>query len=427
MPKIERKIKIKQSRIWKKVSAEIISIGTELLLGEVTDTNAAYLAGQLPLLGIGLRRVTLVGDNLERLNEAFSRAWEDCDIVLATGGLGPTEDDLTREAIAKMLGEELKVSPILEQELRAIFGRLHREMPPHNIKQATLISSAQAIPNPRGTAPGWWIEKGKKIMVAMPGPPGEMQRMWEKEVMPRLQERLHKEVILFRTLKTFGFSEAEVDEMASPLFSLANPEMGIYAKPDGIHLRLIAKAQKREEAEKLMAQGEARLREIFAHYIWGTDSDTLEGVVGTLLASKGLTLATMESCTGGLLATTLTDVPGSSVYYKGGFVAYSNEAKIALGVNARLIEQHGAVSPEVAEAMAEAARLRLEADIGVGITGVAGPDKLEGKPPGLAYIAICDSQGKRSFEGNYPPVRLEVKSRATTHALFLLRQRLLTL
>jgi nicotinamide-nucleotide amidase len=411
----------------KKVNAEIISIGTELLLGEVTDTNAAYLAGQLPLLGIDLHRVTLVGDNLERLSEAFSRAWEHCDIILATGGLGPTEDDLTREAIAQMLGEELRSSPELEEELRAIFARMGRAMPPHNIKQATLIPSAQAIPNPRGTAPGWWIEKGKKIMVAMPGPPGEMQRMWEKEVMPRLQERLQKEVILFRTLKSFGFSEAEVDEMASPLFSLANPEIGIYAKPDGIHLRLIARAQKREEAEKLIARGEAQLRAIFAHHIWGTDSDTLEGVVGALLASKDLTLATMESCTGGLLATTLTDVPGSSVYYKGGFVAYSNEAKIALEVDARLIDQHGAVSPEVAEAMAEAARLRLEADIGVGITGVAGPDKLEGKPPGIAYIAICDSRGKRSIKGNYPPRRPEVKRLATAHTLFLLRQRLLGL
>jgi len=245
--------------------------------------------------------------------------------------------------------------------------------------------------------------------------------------MPRLQGRLQREVILFRTLKSFGLSEAEVDEMVSPLFSLANPKIGVYAKPDGIHLRLIARAQKREEAEELIARGEAQLREIFAHHIWGTDSDTLEGVVGAVLASKGLTLATMESCTGGLLATTLTDVPGSSVYYKGGFIAYSNEAKIALGVSAQLIEQHGAVSPEIAEAMAEAARLRVKTDIGVGTTGVAGPDQLEGKPPGIAYIAICDGQGKRSLKGNYPPRRPEVKRLATTHALFLLRQRLLAL
>ena len=196
---------------------------------------------------------------------------------------------------------------------------------------------------------------------------------------------------------------------------------------DGIHLRLIASTQRHEEAEELIAHGEAQLRAILTHHIWGTDSDTLEGVVGTLLAKKGLTLATVESCTGGLLAATLTDVPGSSVYYKGGFVAYSNEAKIALGVSAQLIEQHGAVSLEVAEAMAQAARLQLEADIGLGTTGVAGPDELEGKPPGIAYIAICDSQGKRSIKGNYPPRRPEVKRLATAHTLFLLRQRLLAL
>jgi nicotinamide-nucleotide amidase len=409
------------------VNAEIISIGTELLLGEVTDTNAAYLAGQLPLLGIDLHRVTLVGDNLERLSQAFSRAREDCDIVLATGGLGPTEDDLTREAMAQVLSEELSISPALEAELRAIFSRMGRAMPPHNIKQATLIPSAQAIPNPRGTAPGWWIEKWGKIIVAMPGPPREMQHMWEKEVMPRLQEKLPKGVILFRTLKSFGLSEAAVDEMVGPLFSLANPKIGIYAKPDGIHLRLIASAQRCEEAEELIDQGEAQLRAILTHHIWGIDSDTLEGVVGALLASKGLTLATMESCTGGLLAANLTDVPRSSVYYKGGFVAYSNEAKIALGVSAQLIEQHGAVSLEVAGAMAQAARLQLEAHIGVGITGVAGPDELEGKPPGIAYIAICDSQGEETIKGNYPPRRPEVKRLATTHTLFLLRQRLLAL
>ena len=408
------------------MNAEIISIGTELLLGEITDTNTSYLASQLPLLGINLHWVTLVDDNLERLVEAFERAWGRSNIILTTGGLGPTEDDLTREAIAEMLGEGLKVDPALEQELRAIFARWGVEMPSHNIKQATLIPSAQAIPNPRGTAPGWWVEREGKIIVAMPGPPGELQHMWENEVMPRLRQRFQKEVIVSRTLKSFGLSEAKVDELVSPLFSSVNPALGIYAKPDGIHLRLIAKASKQEEAEALLARGEAHLREILTDHIWGTDSDTLEGVVRVLLASKGLTLATMESCTGGFLATTLTDVPGSSAYYKGGFVAYSNEAKIALGVEAPLIEQYGAVSPAVAEAMAIVARQRLEADIGIGITGVAGPDKLEGKEPGIAYIAVCDGKGKQTIKGNYPPRRPEVKRRATTAALFILRQRLLS-
>src|SRR4030042_3579130 len=194
------------------MNAEIISIGTELLMGEISDTNAAYLASQLPLVGIDLHWITVVGDNRERLLKAFHQAWKRSDIILASGGLGPTEDDLTREAIAKMLGEERKVSPPLEQELRAIFAHMGWEMPSHNIKQATLIPSAQAIPNPRGTAPGWWIEKENKIIIAMPGPPWEMQHMWEKEVTPRLQQKLPREFILSRTLKSFGLSEAKVDE-----------------------------------------------------------------------------------------------------------------------------------------------------------------------------------------------------------------------
>lgn len=407
------------------MNAEIISIGTEILLGEITDTNAGYLAAQLPLLGVDLRCITVVDDNMERLTEAFERAWGRSDLILATGGLGPTQDDLTREAIARMLGEELKVSDALEQELRAIFTAMGWNMPPSNIKQATLIPSAQGILNPRGTAPGWWVERNRKIIVAMPGPPSEMQRMWEKEVMPRLQERLQKDVVLLRTIKCFGLSEAEVDQKASPLFSSVNPTLGIYAKPDGIHLRFIARASRREQAGKMMAQAEGQLRDVLADHIWGVDDETLEGVVGQLLTSQGLTLATMESCTGGLLASTLTDVPGSSVYYRGGFVAYSNGMKIALGVDGQLIEKHGAVSRQVAEAMAEAARQQLKADIGVGISGVAGPDKLDEKPPGLVYIAISDKAGRKSVEGKYPPRRIDVKRRATTHALFLLRQRLL--
>lgn len=407
------------------MNAEILSIGTELLLGEVIDTNASYLAGQLPLLGIELHWITIVGDNRQRLSEAFHQAWKRSDIILVSGGLGPTEDDITREAIAEMLNEKLKVSPRLEQELRSFFSRIGREMSSHNIKQATIIPSAEAIPNPRGTAPGWWIEKEERIIVAMPGPPWEMQYMWENEIEPRLQQKLQKEYIVSRTLKSFGLSEAKVDEIVSPLFYSTNPEIGIYAKPDGIHIRLIARALEREEAEKIITQSENRLQEILSDQIWGFDSDTLEGVVGTLLTDKGLTLATMESFTGGLLASTLADVPGSSTYYKGGFVAYSNEAKIALGVNAHLIEQCGAISAEVAEAMAMAVCQRLRADIGIGITGVSRSDIIEGKSPGPVYIAIWDDRCTSVRNWNFPPP-LRLKHLATVAALFELRQKLLS-
>ena len=406
------------------MKAGIISIGTELLLGEVVDTNASYIASQLPLLGLDLQAVIVVSDRIQSLVEAFAQAWQRFDMVFATGGLGPTQDDLTREAIAELLGEQMTVSPDLERDLRAMFAAMGWNMSPTNIKQAALIPSAQAIPNLRGTAPGWWVEKRAKIIVAMPGPPGEMQRMWEAEVMPRLRAKLPGEVVLLRTLKCFGLSEAEVGEKAGPVFAMGNPTIGVYAKPDGIHLRLIARASGQEKAAALILAAENKLRGTLADRIWGTDSDTLESVVGMLLSAKHLTLATMESCTGGLLASTLTDVPGSSAYFNGGFVAYTNEMKTSLGVNARLIERHGAVSREAAEAMAQAAGRQLKADIGLAVTGVGGPDPLEGKPPGLVYVGLADRENARSVEGRYPPRRADVKRRAVTQALVILHQEL---
>ena len=408
------------------MKAGIVSIGTELLLGEVVDTNASYIASQLPLLGLDLQAVIVVSDRIQSLVEAFAQAWQRFDIVFATGGLGPTQDDLTREAIAQVLGEQMTVSPGLEKDLRALFSAMGRDMPPTNIKQATLIPSAQSIPNPRGTAPGWWVEKDGKIMVAMPGPPVEMQRMWEVEVMPRLRAKVRHKAVLLRTLKCIG-SEADVGEKASPVFAMCNPVLGVYAKPDGIHLRLIARAVDDAKAAGLIAEAEGKLRNALSNQIWGTDYDTLESVVGALLTRRQLTMATMESCTGGLLASTITDVPGSSAYFKGGFVAYTNEMKTSLGVDARLIEKHGSVSREVAEAMAETARRRLKADIGVAVTGVAGPDELEGKPPGLAYIGIAEKQKTRSIEGRYPPRRVDVKRLVVTNALYLVIQALLAL
>lgn len=403
------------------MKAGIISVGTELLMGEVVDTNASYLASQLPLLGLGLESIVVAPDDMERLAEAFGEAWRRFDVVLVTGGLGPTQDDLTREAMARVLGEEMSVSPALEEDLRAIFAAMGREMPLSNLKQAALIPSARSIPNPRGTAPGWWVAKDGKIAVIMPGPPAEMQRMWEAEVMPRLRAAIRCEAVAVRTLKCLG-SEGEVGEKAAPVFAMGNPALGVYAKPDGIHLRLIARAPDEAGAAALLAAAEARLKEALRRQVWGTDADTLEGRAGSLLAGRRLTLATMESCTGGLLAAVITDVPGSSAYFKGGFVSYSIEMKVALGVDAGLIEDRGVVSAPVAEAMARVARRQLGADIGLGVTGVAGPDPLEGRPPGLAYIGIATENGSRAVEGRFPPRRVDVKRLVVTHALHLLIQ-----
>jgi nicotinamide-nucleotide amidase len=407
------------------MKAEIISIGTEILLGEILDTNTQYIASRLPALGIDLYYTSVVGDNLRRLVEVIGRAWERSDLVLATGGLGPTEDDLTREAIAQVLGEEPAIDPELERGLREIFARLGIPMPERNVKQAALIPSARAIPNPRGTAPGWRVERDGRIIVAMPGPPTEMQRMWEAEVAPELERRSPGAVLAVRTLKTTGIGEAAVDEMVSPLLKSSNPSIGVYSRADGIHLRIAAKAANTEEARRLIEPVEEEARRILGRAVWGADDDTLERAVGAMLRERDLTLSTMESCTGGLLASTITDVPGSSDYYKGGLVSYATEMKIAWGVDREVIAEHGVISAECAEAMARAARERLGADVGIGVTGVAGPDPQEDKPVGTVHITVAvGEKPPRTVSYVFPQGREAVKRRAVTTALALLRREL---
>jgi len=404
--------------------AEIISVGTELLLGEITDTNASFLASQLPVLGIDLYWISQVGDNQARLVEVLKRAWQRSDLILVTGGLGPTDDDITREAIAEMLGEKLEVAPALERELRDFFARRGIEMPLTNMKQATLIPCAEAIGNIRGTAPGWWVEKDKHVLVAMPGPPGEMQHMWHQEILSRLRQSASGATIISKTIKTFGLGEAAVGERVSFLLSSANPTLGVYAKADGIHLRLTAKAQNQQQAEEMIAQGEAEVGSILAEYIWGAGEDTLEAMVGQMLMKKGLSLAVMESYTGGLLAATITDAPAAAAYFKGGLIACSSEAQIAYGVDAELMAKYGAISAEVAQAMAEAVRLRLGADIGVGITGTDEPSEIERRPFSAICIGIDDGNNKRKITDYFPGNRARVKRRVVTTALFELRKML---
>ena len=398
------------------MKAEIVSIGTEILLGEITDTNASYLASQLPALGIDLYYVSQVGDNQPRLVEVLKRAWQRSELILTTGGLGPTGDDLTREAIAEMLGEKMAVDPALEKVLRERFGLITVAMPPSNLKQATIIPSARAIPNANGTAPGWFVEKDGRILVAMPGPPAEMQPMWRDKVISQLS-RGSGTIILSRTIKTSGLSEGAVGELVNPMFSAVNPTFGVYAKPDGIHLRLAAKAESRQEAEKILAEGEAGIRAVLGQYIWGTDDDTTGVVIGRLLVEKGLTLAAMEDFSGGMLTASITDIPVNQSFFKGGLVAPSDEAKVAFGLDAGLISQYGGVSPEVARAMAEAARKLLRADIGISIT--AGAETKE-RPMGITYVGIADGNGSSSI------VRPRRRQNIVSAALFELRKWLIS-
>lgn len=409
------------------MKSEIVSVGTELLLGEIVDTNASFLAQQLSMLGIDLFWVSQVGDNRARLLEVLQRAWGRSDLILVTGGLGPTDDDMTREAIADLLGEQMAVDPELEKWVRESFSRLGLNMPLSNLKQATLTPSARSIPNPFGTAPGWWIEKDGRVLVSMPGVPREMYRMWNDEVLPRLRPYTGAAVLITRTLKIMGRGESEVEELLHEYVSSPNPTLATYAKEDGIHVRLGAKAADRETAAGMIEGLEAKVRQILGTFIYGADNESLAQVCGRLLKESGKSLAVMESCSGGSLSNALTDVPGSSAYFKGGLVTYTREAKASWGVDQSLMDQHGLVSPETAVAMALAARQRLGTAVGIGITGVAGPETVEDKPAGTIHIAIDDRDDVRVSSSVYPRGRLDVKRVAVLRALNLLRRSLMKL
>ena len=401
--------------------AEIVSIGTEIMLGEIVDTNAAFIASRLPRFGIDLLWVTQVGDNPARLREALARAHARSDYAFATGGLGPTEDDVTREAVAAVFGEEPYVDAEQRAALEARFAERGRSLIERNMKQAWLIPSARALPNPRGTAPGWWAEREGRAIVLMPGPPAEMTHMWEREVAPELERRADA-ILVSHTLKTSGLGESLVDERLAPLLAGANPSIGIYARRDGVHVRLSAKAPTSEAARALIRPLADRVRGALGPHVWGEDDDTLAAGVGRLLRERGLTLGVMESATGGAIGSAITDVEGASAWFRGGIVAYAAEAKIAHGVPAAAIAEHGAISRETAEAMARAARERLGADLGLGLTGVAGAEPVEGSPPGTMHLALTDGERTEHETWAYYQGREAAKRRATTVALDLVRR-----
>ena len=407
------------------MKAEVISIGTEILLGEIVDTNAAFIASRLPQFGIDMLYTSQVGDNPDRLSEIIERAWKRSDIIFCTGGLGPTEDDLTRETIAKTLNETMYQDETQADILRNFFQGRGGDMPERNLKQAQLIESARAIPNPRGTAPGWWVERENKIIVVMPGPPSEMTRMWEHEVAPYLEEKATS-ILVSRTLKTSGIGEGTLDEMIGPLLHSTNPSIGVYARVDGVHVRISAKGANRQEALELIEPVEKEAREILGDSIWGSDDESLSGAIGRLLKKNNLTLGLMESATGGALASSLTDIDGSSSYFKGSIVTYATEAKIMAGVSSETIETSGVISEETATAMAIAARVKLGSDIGIGITGIAGGEEVEGQPPGTMHIALADEQNNVTYShSRYYQGRDAAKRRAVLTALTMLRQHLM--
>ncbi len=403
------------------MKAEIIPVGTEILLGNIIDIDSSFLANQLPLLGIDLYFISTVGDNQERLVDTLKQAWKRADLIITTGGLGPTQDDITREAIGKLVNEELKVDERLWQELQDLFRRYLREIPQSNIKQATIIPSAQIIPNRMGTAPGWWVEKDDHIIIALPGPPDEMKSMWQEGIFPKLKQRITGEVILSRIIKTFRLAEAKVDELVAHVSKLSNPTLATYIKPDGVYLRITAKAKEKTEAQRLISQSEEQIRNVLSSYIWGVDDDTLDSVIGELLIAKNLSLATMESCTEGLLCSTIASGRESWTYFKGGLLTCCDEAKMACGVDTSIIERYGEESTQVAKAMAETARRNLKTDIGMGVGGNMNLDKNSGD----AFISLSSDKFEQTFTHMLRGNRSRMKQRAVYAALFDLRRILL--
>ena len=331
-----------------------------------------------------------------------------------TGGLGPTQGDITREAIAGLLGEKMEVDPGLKVALEKFFAERSIAMTTNNLKQAMLIPSAQAIPNSRGTAPGWWAEKDGKIIIAMPGPPAEMQTMWQNHVAPALQRRSGA-VILSRTLKTFGLPEGTVDEQLAALLKSPNPTLAIYAKQDGIHLRITAKASNLEEARRMIAGHEKAVKDIVSEYIWGADDDVLETMVGQMLIAKGLTLAVAESFTSGSLIQILARAPESGSFFKGGFYTASDEAKISLG----LVWGAGNTA-KIASAMASLVRDKMQAGIGIGIEGYM--EKADDIPTAKVFIAIAGPKSGQSLVLNYPGRLTQLGNRIAYSALFELKK-----
>ena len=372
--------------------AEIISVGTELLLGNTVNTDAADVSLALSELGINVYFHTVVGDNPERLKQAVAIAKSRADIIITTGGLGPTYDDLTKQTLAEAFGKKLIFNEDVAERIRGYFrDRLHHmEMTENNLRQAELPEGCVIFDNGVGTAPGCAFEEGGRHVLMLPGPPRECRAMLESCAVPYLK-KLSASGIYSHNIHIFGMGESAVEDKLHDLMeSLHNPTLAPYAKEGEVMLRVTARAASQDEADALMAPVIKTVRETLGDIIYGIDTGSLENTVAALLAEQGRTLALAESCTGGLVSKRLTDIPGISKVFPGGVVAYSAESKTAiLGVDAGLISEKGAVSRETALAMADGARARFGADIGVGITGVAGPGSDEsGLEPGTVYIAI---------------------------------------
>lgn len=408
-------------------TAELIAVGTELLLGNIANTDAQMISQGLSQLGINVYYHTVVGDNPQRVRQAVDIARGRADILITTGGLGPTCDDLTKVAVAQAFGKELVYHEPSAQRIRERFAARGTPVTENNFQQAMVPEGCTVLDNDWGTAPGVAFASGGTHVLMLPGPPRECEKMFRHRALPYLQ-KLSDGVIASRTVKTFGIGESAAEALLRDLMNaLHNPTLAPYAKPTGTELRITAHAPTREEALRLIAPVEEQVKAILKDKVIGVDVDSLEEVCLRLLKDRGLTVGTAESCTGGLIAKLLTDLPGSSAVFRGGVVSYTDAVKRGLlGVPQDLLAQHGAVSPQVAQAMAQGARAALGCDLALAATGVAGPDADDrGNPIGLVYLALAWGDQCRVTEFRTGPVERErVRRQAAQTALDLLRRHL---
>jgi nicotinamide-nucleotide amidase len=410
-------------------SAEILAIGTEVLLGDLVDTNTAWLSGRLAALGVSVYRHITVGDNKQRIVAALLEAASRADLVITTGGLGPTSDDLTNECLGLAASHEIVEYPEARRHVDEMFARFGREPTPSNYKQALFPEGSRLIPNPLGTAMGALLELDGALVATFPGVPIEMKRMFEEMLEPLIKSRTDGSIVS-RTLWFTGIGESTLAEKVQDLLDASDPTVAPLAGQGKVRLRVTSRAATLEEAEKRIEPVAEEILNRLKDYYFGEDDETLEGAVGRLLTEKGATLALAESCTGGLLAKRLTDGAGSSAYFVEGVVTYSNEAKERLlGVPHELLVEHGAVSEPVAHAMAEGVREDADTDYGLSITGVAGPDGgTEEKPVGLVFVGLSDASGTVAEKldlSAWRRSREAIRERSANRAFDLLRRRIL--
>lgn len=410
------------------LSAEIIAIGSELLTPDHTDTNSLWLTERLNSIGIEVKLKTIVGDDDARLEEAIRDALRRSSVIITTGGLGPTEDDITRKVAARALGRRLILDEKVLEELKERFLSFGRAMPQINSRQAMVIDGAEILSNPNGSAPGMYINHEGCQVVLLPGPPREMRPMYENVVHPKFTEKAGDLRVARRILRVSGMGESAVDDVIAPVYSqFLNPQTTILFNRSEVEIHLTAQGKTLRDAELLIDGLAGQIEDKLGHAIFAFQGEKMEEVVGLRLTVAGFTLAVAESCTGGLIASRLTEVPGSSAYLIEGVVAYSNDAKIrTLGVDPALIEKHGAVSSEVAEAMADGVRRHADTDFGLSVTGIAGPGGGSAeKPVGLVYIALSDDAHTEHRRLMLPGDRHLIRWRSSQAALDLLRRRLI--